>query len=106
MVFVDEKTISPADIGGLVWALSRLAKETRDISLDKGVIDWLPFSPNVLNHRLTNGVPLRHRQAEGVIIANGWSPVPPALPATIYRATILLRDFAPSARHDFGEPIG
>ena len=28
VVFVDEKTISPADIGGLVWALSRLAKET------------------------------------------------------------------------------
>ena len=28
VVFVDEKTISPADIGGLVWALTRLAKET------------------------------------------------------------------------------
>ena len=28
VVFVDEKTISPVDIGGLVWALSRLAKET------------------------------------------------------------------------------
>ncbi len=28
VVFVDEKTISPADIGGLVWALSRLARET------------------------------------------------------------------------------
>jgi hypothetical protein len=27
-VFVDEKTISPADIGGLVWALTRLARET------------------------------------------------------------------------------
>ena len=26
--FVDEKTISPADIGGLVWALTRLARET------------------------------------------------------------------------------
>lgn len=28
VIFVDEKTISPADIGGLVWALSRLARET------------------------------------------------------------------------------
>lgn len=29
VVFVDEKTISPADIGGLVRALIRLYKETR-----------------------------------------------------------------------------
>ena len=29
VVFVDEKTISPADIGGLVRALKRLLKETR-----------------------------------------------------------------------------
>jgi hypothetical protein len=28
VVFVDEKTISQADIGGLVWALARLVKET------------------------------------------------------------------------------
>ncbi len=28
VVFVDEKTISPADIGGLVWALTRLARAT------------------------------------------------------------------------------
>lgn len=28
VVFVDEKTISPADIGGLVRALTRLSKET------------------------------------------------------------------------------
>src|SRR6058998_182143 len=28
VVFIDEKTISQSDIGGLVWALSRLAKET------------------------------------------------------------------------------
>lgn len=28
VVFVDEKTISPADIGGMVWALTRLARET------------------------------------------------------------------------------
>lgn len=30
VVFVDEKTISPANIGGLVRALSQLAKETRN----------------------------------------------------------------------------
>jgi hypothetical protein len=28
VIFVDERTISPADIGGLVWALTRLAGET------------------------------------------------------------------------------
>ena len=28
IVFVDEKTISPSDIGGLVWALASLARET------------------------------------------------------------------------------
>jgi hypothetical protein len=33
VVFVDEKTISPADIGGLVGALSRLSK-------DAGSWDW------------------------------------------------------------------
>ncbi len=27
VIFVDEKTISPADLGGLVWALAKLAKE-------------------------------------------------------------------------------
>jgi len=30
VIFVDEKTISPADIGGLVWALTGLARETGD----------------------------------------------------------------------------
>jgi len=30
VVFVDEKTISPADIGGLVWALTALVRETGD----------------------------------------------------------------------------
>jgi hypothetical protein len=29
VIFVDEKTISPADIGGLVRALTKLSKETR-----------------------------------------------------------------------------
>lgn len=33
VIFVDEKTISPADIGGLVRALSKLSKET-------GSWDW------------------------------------------------------------------
>jgi hypothetical protein len=33
VIFVDEKTISPADIGGLVWALAGLARET-------GTWDW------------------------------------------------------------------
>ena len=33
VVFVDEKTISPEDIGGLVWALTKLSKET-------GSWDW------------------------------------------------------------------
>jgi hypothetical protein len=28
VVFVDEKTISPTDIGGLVWTLTKLLKET------------------------------------------------------------------------------
>ena len=28
VIFVDEKTISPADIGGLVWALTKLINET------------------------------------------------------------------------------
>jgi hypothetical protein len=30
VIFVDEKTISPADIGGLVWALARLENEARE----------------------------------------------------------------------------
>jgi hypothetical protein len=33
VIFVDEKTISPADIGGLVWALFKLHKEA-------GKWDW------------------------------------------------------------------
>jgi hypothetical protein len=32
VVFVDEKTIPPADIGGLVRALMRLSKETRHLN--------------------------------------------------------------------------
>ena len=37
----------------------------------------LPYSPAVLNDWLTSGLPLRPRQVEGVIIANGWISVPP-----------------------------
>ena len=33
VIFVDEKTVSPADIGGLVRALSNLSKET-------SILDW------------------------------------------------------------------
>ncbi|MBZ5550726.1 MAG: hypothetical protein LAO22_22665 [Acidobacteriia bacterium] len=33
VIFVDEKTISPADVGGLVWALTKMARET-------GKWDW------------------------------------------------------------------
>jgi hypothetical protein len=29
VIFVDDKTIAPSDIGGLVWALATLAKESR-----------------------------------------------------------------------------
>jgi hypothetical protein len=28
VIFIDEKTISSADFGGLIWALARLARET------------------------------------------------------------------------------
>jgi hypothetical protein len=31
VIFVDEKTISPADIGGLVRALAKLSRETRNL---------------------------------------------------------------------------
>jgi hypothetical protein len=31
VIFIDEKTISPADIGGLVLALSQLSKETANL---------------------------------------------------------------------------
>jgi hypothetical protein len=31
VIFVDEKTISQADIGGLIQSLDRLVKETRDL---------------------------------------------------------------------------
>lgn len=35
------------------------------------------FPPTVLNRLLTSEVPLRPRQAEGVIFANGWTSFPP-----------------------------
>ena len=42
------------------------------------VICGLPsFPPTILNHMLKRQRPLPRCQEEGVIIANGWSPVPP-----------------------------
>jgi hypothetical protein len=40
------------------------------------LIARLPDSPTVLNHWLTSEVPLRPRQVEGVIFANGWTSFP------------------------------
>lgn len=59
----------------------------------KDVMDCLPFSRPVLNHWLTCGIPLRHRQVEGVILANGWSVVPPQChDETPVRVELFLRD--------------
>lgn len=60
----------------------------------KDVIDWSPSLPTkVLNHMLTKGLPLRHCQVEGVIVANGWSVVPPQYhDETLVRAELLLMD--------------
>jgi hypothetical protein len=37
VIFVDEKTVSPADIGGLVWALTRLARQTGNWDWTNGI---------------------------------------------------------------------
>ena len=37
----------------------------------------IPYPPILLNGRLTGEVPLRRGQVEGMIIAKGWSSVPP-----------------------------
>ena len=37
VIFVDEKTISPADIGGLIRGLRQLIKETRHLDWTNGV---------------------------------------------------------------------
>ena len=34
VIFVDEKTISPADIGGLVWGLDQTGKRNWELGLD------------------------------------------------------------------------
>jgi len=57
------------------------------------VIDTLCFPLPVLNRRLTSGVPLRRCQVEGVIIANGWSEVPPQWhDETPVKVELFLRD--------------
>jgi len=60
----------------------------------KDVIDWLrPLSPKVLNRWLTSGIPLRPRQLEGVILANGWREVPPRChDETLVKVELLLWD--------------
>jgi hypothetical protein len=64
------------------------------------VIDGLlPYSPTVLNDWLTSGLPLRPRQVEGVIIANGFISVPPEChDETLVTVELLLRD---ERRNDF-----
>jgi hypothetical protein len=60
----------------------------------KDVIEaLLPYSPLVLNNRLTSGLPLRPRQVEGLIIANGWiSALPKCHDETLVPVKLLLRD--------------
>jgi hypothetical protein len=41
------------------------------------VIDEQPYSAQNLNYLLTSGQPLRPCQTRGIIIANGWSKIPP-----------------------------
>jgi hypothetical protein len=43
VVFVNEQTISPADIGGLLWALTRLAKEA---GIGIGLIEFISCTAN------------------------------------------------------------
>ena len=53
----------------------------------------LPYSPALLNDWLTSGLPLRSRQVEGVIIANGWISVPPEChDEKLVTGELLLRD--------------
>ena len=43
----------------------------------ESVIDVYPYPAKNLNCLLTSGLPLSPRQARGVLIANGWSKIPP-----------------------------
>jgi hypothetical protein len=68
-------------------------KDPEEGLFHKDVIDWLPFSRPFLNHQLTSGTPLRPCQVEGVIVANGWSAVPPQChDETLVRVELSLRD--------------
>jgi hypothetical protein len=58
------------------------------------LIDWLPSTPTkLLNNLLTSEIPLRPRQTEGVIVADGWTFVPPECPDELpVTMELLLRD--------------
>lgn len=59
------------------------------------LIGWLPHysPPTILNRLLTPEVPLRHRQVQGVIFAEGWTDIPPECDdESLVTAELLLRD--------------
>lgn len=57
------------------------------------VIDSLPYSPKNLSRWLTSSLPLRPCQVQGVIIANGWTRVPPECrDETTVRMELFIRD--------------
>ena len=75
VIFVDEKTISPADIGALVLALSNLAKEAGKVGLDRpcdlppaitAAPSYIPRAAHLrLSKRSVNRV-LGHHGADGL----------------------------------------
>src|SRR5271156_4437053 len=80
VIFVDEKTISPADLGGLVGALSALMKET-------GELDWTdrvcflrrsrPMSvprPRIRTLRPSSGQAVGHTGTHHYFSASGFAP--------------------------------
>ncbi len=59
------------------------------------LIDWLPYNTptELLNNLLTSEIPLRPRQQDGVIVADGWTFVPPEYPDELpVTMELLLRD--------------
>jgi len=60
----------------------------------QALIDELPYHPTeLLNDWLTSKTPLCRRQAEGVIVAEGWTSFPPDLhDETLVTVELLLRD--------------
>jgi hypothetical protein len=59
------------------------------------LITWLPHysPPTILNRLLTPEVPLRQRQVQGVIVAEGWTSVPPEChDESLVTVELLLRD--------------